>query len=416
MGNIKRTYLDILRKDLKRKEMTLLIGPRQAGKTTLMRQLREELVQKGEAVVYLNMDVETDAVSFQSQQALLNKIRLELGQQGYVFIDEIQRKEDAGLFFKGLYDMDLPYKFILSGSGSIELKEKIAESLAGRKLVVYIETISFDEFLDYKTDYKYSGKLDLFLSLEKERGNLLLQEYLAYGGYPAVVTAQTDEEKIRMMEEIYSAYVSRDISALLGVQSPECFVRMMHLLAAEAGGLVNLSRLASDTGVSIQTISRYLWFAENTFVLKAIRPYSGNRMKEIVKSPVYYFTDIGLRNYMLGNFQFNIGYRDGFGFQNFVFRILNKSLRYSSATLHYWRTTDGAEVDFVIDKVTEMIPVEVKYSDLKTSTISRSFRNFIEKYKPKRAVVVNLSYSDKMTIGETDVSIIPYYLLAAFMA
>lgn len=304
----------------------------------------------------------------------------------------------------------------MHGSGSVKLKEKIGESLVGRKLVIPLETVGFEEFLDYKTDYKYSERLDLFLSLEKEKGGLLLQEYLLYGGYPAVVTAQTVENKLRMMNEIYSAYVTRDISSLLGVQNPECYGRMLRLLAAEAGGLINISRLAAETGAAVPTINKYLWYAENTFVLKAVRPYGGNRSKEIVKSPIYYFTDIGFRNYMLGIFQYNTGLRAGFVFQNFVFRILNKALRYSAATLHYWRTTDGAEVDFVIDKTTEVIPMEVKYSDIKAATLSRSFRSFVEKYKPKKAFVVNLSYSKKCTIGETEVCFVPYYLLERSLA
>ncbi|MCX4291428.1 MAG: ATP-binding protein [Odoribacter sp.] len=411
MKTIRRKQLELLRKDLQRKEITLLVGPRQAGKTTLMKQLEQDLQARKTAKLYLNMDIESDAAYLQSQQTLLNKIRLELGETGYVFIDEIQRKPNAGVYFKGLYDMDLPYKFVLSGSGSIELKEKIGESLAGRKLIVPVDTISFEEFLDYRTDYKYTGRLNLFLSLEKEKGNFLLQEYLAYGGYPAVVTASTVEDKIRIMDEIYSAYMMRDISSLLGMQQPEYYSRMLRLLAAGAGGLVNISRLASDTGLSVPTVHKYLWYAENTFILKAVRPYSGNRMKEIVKAPVYYFTDLGFRNYMLGSFQYNSGMRDGFVFQNFIFRILNKALRNSAATLHYWRTTDGAEVDFVIDRTQEVIPVEVKYADLKTSTLSRSFRNFVEKYKPRKAFVVNLSYNGELKLGDTFVHFVPYYLL-----
>jgi len=169
MKTIRRKQLELLRKDLQRKEITLLVGPRQAGKTTLMKQLEQDLQARKTAKLYLNMDIESDAAYLQSQQTLLNKIRLELGETGYVFIDEIQRKPNAGVYFKGLYDMDLPYKFVLSGSGSIELKEKIGESLAGRKLIVPVDTISFEEFLDYRTDYKYTGRLNLFLSLEKEK-------------------------------------------------------------------------------------------------------------------------------------------------------------------------------------------------------------------------------------------------------
>ena len=131
-------------------------------------------------------------------------------------------------------------------------------------------TNRFEEFLDYRTDYKYTGRLNLFLSLEKEKGNFLLQEYLAYGGYPAVVTASTVEDKIRIMDEIYSAYMMRDISSLLGMQQPEYYSRMLRLLAAGAGGLVNISRLASDTGLSVPTVHKYLWYAENTFILKAV--------------------------------------------------------------------------------------------------------------------------------------------------
>ena len=96
-------------------------------------------------------------------------MKLEFGNdRGYVFIDEIQRKEDAGLFLKGIYDYELPHKFIVSGSGSLELKEKIHESLAGRKLMFEIWPVSFFEFLNFKTDYKYEDKLAEYFAVEKD--------------------------------------------------------------------------------------------------------------------------------------------------------------------------------------------------------------------------------------------------------
>ncbi len=104
---------------------------------------------------------------FSTQEKLLNKIRLELGtEKGFVFIDEIQRKENAGLFLKGIYDMGLPYKFIISGSGSIELKEKIHESLAGRKRLFELSTVTFMEFVDFRTDYHYSNRISEFFNIE----------------------------------------------------------------------------------------------------------------------------------------------------------------------------------------------------------------------------------------------------------
>ena len=115
---IKRKLFSELVDHLPQKEMSLIIGPRQSGKTTLMEMLKAHLDQRGERTLFLNLDIEWDRPHFESQAALLKKIELELGRKrGYVFIDEIQRKDDAGLFLKGVFDLKLPYKFILSGSG-----------------------------------------------------------------------------------------------------------------------------------------------------------------------------------------------------------------------------------------------------------------------------------------------------------
>jgi len=162
---IKRKLFKELKEHLSQKEISIIVGPRQAGKTTLMELLKEYLERQGENTVFLSLDFEADKKYFTSQNDLINKIQLEIGKnKGYVFIDEIQRKENAGLFLKGLYDLKLPYKFIVSGSGSVELKEKIHESLVGRKRTFELNTISFQEFVDFCTDYRYEGKLfDFFM-------------------------------------------------------------------------------------------------------------------------------------------------------------------------------------------------------------------------------------------------------------
>ena len=121
---IKRTVYDYIFDHLNAKEITLITGPRQAGKTTIMETLKSELDKKGEKTLFLSLDFEKDAPYFKSQISLIDKINLETGgkDRAFVFIDEIQRKENAGLFLKGIYDMRLPHKFIVSGSGSLELK------------------------------------------------------------------------------------------------------------------------------------------------------------------------------------------------------------------------------------------------------------------------------------------------------
>src|SRR3989344_3460136 len=198
---IKRLIFEDLKKHLQQKEMTLIAGPRQAGKSTLLLLLKKYLEDQREKTVLLNLDVEDDREFFVSQQALVAKIRREVGdQRAFVFFDEVQRKEDAGLFFKGIYDMGLPYKFIMTGSGSLELKEQIHESLAGRKLIFELSTLSFVEFALFKTAYRYEQNLGGFLQAEPKRARQLFEEYVSYGGYPRGALADTVAGKQRINE------------------------------------------------------------------------------------------------------------------------------------------------------------------------------------------------------------------------
>ena len=153
--------------------------------------------------MFLNYDLEKDKPFFKTQVDLLTKIKLEIGEGGYVFLDEIQGKENAGLFLKGLSDMKLPYKFLVSRSWILELKEKIFESLAGRKRVFSLYPLSFFEFLDYKTTYTYEQRLHEYLRVEKAAGEKFLAEYLSFGGYPKGILAQTKKNKKTAINNIY---------------------------------------------------------------------------------------------------------------------------------------------------------------------------------------------------------------------
>ncbi len=390
----------------KLKEITVLIGARQVGKTTILKQIFSKL----ENAVYFNLDIEQDAEYLKSQQSLLNKLELELGKnQGFVFIDEIQQKQDAGRFLKGLYDMDLPYKFIVTGSGSLELKQKIKESLAGRKYLMEMPSVTFTEFVNYKTNYKYKNRLPNFFEIETTKTKLYLDEYLRYGGYPAVITATRSLRKKEIMDEIFTSYVSKDISYLLNVRYPDKFIRMLQLLAVQTGSILNYDQLANDVGVRVETLKNYMWYAEHTFIINIVRPFFTNLKKEITKSPTVYFNDVGLCNYLRGSL--DNSRIDGMIFQNFIYLLLKQKYQKPLAKINFWRNKEKAEVDFIVHKDNEIIPVEVKYSELKKETISRSFRSFIQKYAPKTAFLVNLSLDSKIKIDDTEVLFIPFWKL-----
>jgi len=410
---IERKLFSDLVNHLNQKEISIIIGPRQSGKTTLMDLLREHLDKKGERTLYLNLDIEWDRPHFESQSALLRKIELELGKErSYVFIDEIHRKENAGLFLKGLFDLKLPYKFIVSGSGSLELKEKIHESLVGRKRLFELTTITFDEFVHHKTGYKYKGNLARFLEIEKDKNNQLLMEYMNFGGYPRVVLASEQKEKIRVIDEIYRSVLEKDIAYLLKVDKTDAFSALIKVLSSQIGNLINYSELSSTLNIAHQTVKKYLWYSQKTFLLDIISPYARNVRKEITKSPVPYFWDLGLRNYALGIFG-HLGSPSecGFIFENLVFLLLREKIRLEATKLNFWRTKDKAEVDFILERGRNVVPIEVKYKSLKKQEISRSFRSFIEKYSPDKAYIVNLDYNNTLKINKTTLFFLPYYEL-----
>jgi hypothetical protein len=410
---IERTLFADLVKHLPKKEISVIIGPRQSGKTTLMELLKDHLGKKGERTLYLNLDIEWDRPHFDSQLALLKKIELELGKKrGFVFIDEIQRKENAGLFLKGLFDLKLPYKFIVSGSGSLELKEQIHESLMGRKRLFELTTITFLEFVNHKTDYKYRNTLSSFFEIEEDKAHQLLTEYMDFGGYPQVVLASERNEKNKLIDEIYRSVLEKDIAYLLKVEKTEAFNSLIKLLSGQIGNLINYSEMSSTLNISYQTLKKYLWYAQKIFLLELISPYARNIRKEITKSPVPYFWDLGLRNYSLGIFgQAHSPTELGFLFENFIFLLLRTRTAFSSTKLNFWRTKDKAEVDFILESGKKITPIEVKFKSLKKEEITRSLHNFIEKYNPSEAYIINLNLKKTLPIDKTTLFFIPFHKL-----
>lgn len=407
---IKRTLYHALQRHLDQKEISLLVGPRQAGKTTLMLALKRELERRQQKTMYLNLDIEADKEHVISQARLVKKIELAIGRQsGYVFLDEIQRKQDAGAFLKGLYDMRLPYKLVVSGSGALELKEKIHESLAGRKRVFELLTLSFEEFLHARTGYHYEGRLADFLAVERTKTKELLDEYLRFGGYPRVADESVAAEKKEIIKEIYQSYLEKDITALLQVKKTEAFTRFVKVAASQIGRLTKFSEMSATLGLAEQTIRDYFWYLEKTFIVDKVTPFHTNVRKELTKAPVFYFLDLGLRNYALDIFgAASLPQDAGYVFQNFVFRILKEKLQDTAAGLHFWRTADGAEVDFVIHSGDTLVPMEVKYQALTEPRIPRSLTSFISRYRPARAYLVNLELAKEVRYEATTIIVLPF--------
>jgi len=417
---IKRDAFKELKAHLKEKEITVLIGPRQAGKTTLVKQLISFLKQEEKTpeqrILYFNLDLHRDLALFsdQAETIALLKSRLENNEKLYVFIDEVQRIKNAGLFLKGIYDLDLAIKFIITGSSTLEIKSKVQEPLTGRKRMFHIFPLSFSEFLSYKRPeiFRLLDRGGEMLSYDQNLFFDSVKEFAVFGGYPRVVIEDNFNRKAEILEELYSSYIEKDIVNFLQIRNPIVLSRLVSLLSAQVGQIANVSELASSIGVEMKTVKHYLDILEQTFVISRITPFFTNRRKELIKSPKVFFIDNGLRNFSINKLKAWSGRTDiGAIFENMVAAELIKMFR-TPASLHYWRTINGAEVDFVIRfSEQNIIPIEVKSKELKQPNIPAGLINFRKKYNPKISYLVNPMFEHILTDEYGKVSFLPVIAL-----
>ena len=408
---IERDLFKEVFRHLKEREMTVITGARQVGKSTLIRQLRDHLVKSGEAkeneIKTFDLDLITDLELFSSQKEFIRYLRIEAEgkKKLYIFVDEVQRLESPGVFFKGIYDLGLSIKLVLTGSSSLEIKARIQEPLTGRKRLFTLYPFSFREFLGRESSLVslLNGKeMDVF-----HRGQILDRffNYLVYGGYPRVATEQNENNKHHILKEIFSSYVEKDIVGFLKIRQALQFSRLVSLLAGQLGQLVNVKELSNSLDMKQSTVLGYLRVLEQTFVCSLVRPFFKNARKELTKMPRIYFWDSGLRNLGLEAFR-PFGQREDRGMlvENFVFAEL---AREAPGWIRYWRTKDKSEVDLVIAHPGgTVIPIEVKAQALKNPDVPRGLAAFIKRYHPPRAWVVNMGISQKIKLGETAVHFI----------
>ncbi|MBN2096855.1 MAG: ATP-binding protein [Candidatus Omnitrophica bacterium] len=412
---IEREIFGQITAHLKEQEVTVITGARQTGKTTLLFQLKDWLFAqkkvKQSQLKFFNLDLISDLTGIRNQDDFIKFLKEELGREEflYVFIDEIQRLENSGKFLKGIYDVRLPVKFVVSGSSSLEIKSKISESLAGRKRLFHLWPFSFSEYLScYEPSLRGLLKKDGISTLNRRKIMDYFFDFVVFGGYPRVVLSKDKKEKIAVLNEIYSSYVEKDIVGFMKVKNPFAFSKLVALLGDQIGNLVNLHELTATLGLNFRTIENYLFALESTFVVNLARPYFTNARKELTKMPKVYFVDTGMRNLSVKYFANFSDSRDrGKLLENFVSSSIVKLW---DGVVNYWRTKDRNEVDFILrNYYGEIVPVEVKAIELGKPEINSGLKAFIEKYKPKKAFIVNLALEEKIKIRDTEIYfILPY--------
>ena len=373
-------YLEKIRKSLSREKVTFLIGARRVGKTTLMKAIQEKV--KGSKSLYISFDDLLSLPKFSSTADFLSylgvKAKKDLGNIKYLFLDEVQSVDNIEIILKDLLDNDRRFYILASGSGSFEIFRNIKESLMGRKEVIYIYPISFTEFLNYKNEDLDFWCQNWYPELLDEKKHLL-EEFLRFGGYPSVVCAESEEEKLKEIKNIVDTWLEIDIRLILKKEDFFEFRNFLEAVSQTSGSLIKIDRLAQDFGFKSRQIKKYLQILQKSFLVDFVQPFSRKRPDEIKSHQKAYFLDLGIFNYLNQKFNFDQNYR-GRIIENFVFTEFLKSKK-ESQIIKFWRTKNGVEIDFLIFNLLkdsfDIYEVKSKSTDI----IPKSYRSFFETYK-----------------------------------
>lgn len=361
---ITRTITQNLIADCDNKKAIVVIGPRQVGKTTLIQKIVE-----GKKTLFLNGDdpqtrLQLATANFQFLLQLVTDYDT-------IVIDEAQRIENVGVVVKMLIDAKLNKQFILTGSSSLDLGNKINEPLTGRKWEHQLFPLSWSEI---KNHYSFANAY------------ARLEEFLIYGMYPEVVT---EANKQKRLLQLSGSYLYQDILELVNIKKPDLLMKLLNALALQLGGEVSYNELAKILGVDRMTVINYIDLLEKVYVIFRLHPFSTNQRNEITAKPKIYFYDNGIRNAIIGQFNPLQSRQDvGALFENFFISEKMKQLNYKGfyGKTHYWRNMQQAEIDFIEINEGEILAYEIKYNPNKKVNFTKSFT---EKYHPKETLVVN---------------------------
>jgi hypothetical protein len=335
-----------LREYLEPGRVLVLYGPRRVGKTTLLQRYLSETRLKYKLV-------SGDHLS--TQRILGSQEMDKLGEfvAGYelLAVDEAQHVPNIGMGLKILVDQFPDLYVIATGSASFALAGQIGEPLTGRKRTLVLYPLSQMELVRLYNPHELKTRL---------------AEYLVFGSFPEVLTANTKERKRERLEELVDSYLFKDILALENVKSPKTLLDLLRLVAFQVGSEVSLSELGRQLGLNYKTVARYLDLFEKSFILYNLRGFSGNLRKEISKKSKYYFLDGGVRNAVIANFN-DLNVRDDVGqlWENFLVTERLKKQEYGKiyANNYFWRTWDGQEVDWVEEREGRLFGYEFSYSE-----------------------------------------------------
>jgi len=336
---------------LKRQEILAIVGPRQCGKTTMLKKIYNSL----EKAIFLSFEDHELLTLFERD---INRfIDMYIRGFHYVFIDEFQYARNGGKLLKYIYDT-YHTKIIISGSSAIDLTVKAVKFLVGRILVLSMHPFDFSEYLQAKS-LKYAGwykKMKIHftspiiktISTSEELRKIctLYEEYVLWGGYPQVVLSASKTEKELVLKNIVNTYFLRDVKNTLELVDDYKLEKLLKGIAFQVSNMVQFTELSELSECSLPTVKRYMNFLDKTYICGLAQPFYTNKRTEIVKNKKAFFYDTGLRNSVVNDFRLLHERPDGGALlENAVWcQLIRQGFK-----PQYWRDKNKNEIDFVVD-------------------------------------------------------------------
>jgi len=351
---VKRLLEENILAKLNKEKAIILLGPRQVGKTTLLK----DLFKNSTETIWLN----ADEIDVQALFANISAKRLEaiIGNKKVVIIDEAQRIPAIGLRMKLITDQMPEVQLIATGSSAFELSNKLNEPLTGRKWEFKMYPISFQEMANHH------GLLDEMR---------LLPHRLIYGYYPDVVNHPGTEKEI--LRQLSDSYLYKDILLIDQIKKPAALVKLLQALAFQVGSQVSYHELAQLCGLDGKTIEKYMMLLEQSYIIFRLTSFTRNLRNELKKSRKIYFYDNGIRNALIANFN-QIEKRADIGalWENYLVAERVKHLAYQQKWVNhwFWRTTEQQEIDYLEEVDGKLTAYEFKWNPSAKVTIPNSFK------------------------------------------
>jgi len=351
---ITRYLTDAIQKRLFKGKAILLTGPRQVGKTTLIKMLLEQVNQP---FLWYNAD-EID-VREKFNHPTSDQLRKEFGTTKLVVIDEAQRIKNIGITLKIMIDMLPDVQLIVTGSSALELADEINEPLTGRKYDFNLFGLSHSE-------------MSSFTSATEEKR--LLERRLLYGFYPQVIT-NTGEE-IEILQQLSTSYLYKDLLSLKDIRKPHLLEKLIKALALQIGGEVSYNELAQLIEADKETVEKYIDLLEKTYIIFKLSAFSRNQRNELKRTRKIYFWDNGIRNGILNDFK-TIALRSDIGalWENFWISERMKRNKYSLyyCNSYFWRTPQQQEIDYIEERDEMLYAFECKWNVKSKAQIPKTF-------------------------------------------